>query len=162
MAAMKPSPAARPSLVPPEPNDKLAALERHWRAMHPPAGLPGRQHFDPIDVPSLLPWILLVDVAREPLRFRYRVIGTAHVDTLGYNPTGRWFDEAHPDFHQTTVCREFTEVATRGEPTYYRGPLTFVATKGFLEIERLVLPLARNGRIVDMLLAIVVHQPVQR
>lgn len=143
-------------------DSRLVALKRYWQAIHPPNGLPGRQHFDPLAVPSLLPWLILVDVARDPLRFRYRLIGTAHVDSLGFNPTGRWFDEAHPNFGETSACREFVAVVERGEPAYYRGPLTFVTTKAYLEIERLTLPLARDGKTIDMLLCIAVHKPAQR
>lgn len=146
----------------PDCDPRLAALERYWRQIHPPAGLPGRQHFDPLDVPSLLPYLILIDVARAPLRLRYRLLGTAHVDSLGYNPTGRWLDEAHADFADTTACREFSAVAERGVRTYYRGPLTFVSTREFLEIERLTLPLARDGSTIDMLLCIAVHKPVQQ
>lgn len=141
---------------------RLVALHGYWRKIHPPAGLPGRQHFDPLDLPSLLPWLILMDVTRDPFRLRYRVIGTMHVESLGFNPTGRWLDEAHADFAETTAAREFTVVAERGEHTYYRGPLTFVSTKEFLEIERLTLPLARDGNTVDMLLCIVVHKPARR
>ncbi len=146
----------------PECDAKLVALERYWRKIHPPTGLPGRQHFDPLEVASLLPWLILIDVTRAPLRLRYRLLGTAHVDSLGFDPTGRWLDEAHANFADTTAGREFTAVAERGIRTYYRGPLTFVSTREFLEIERLTLPLARDGSTIDMLLCIAVHKRVRR
>ena len=35
---------------------RVARLYRYWLSIHPPGGgLPGRQHFDPVDVPELLP-----------------------------------------------------------------------------------------------------------
>src|SRR5690348_8213244 len=41
---------------------RLRELYEYWRSRHPAEGvLPGRQHFDPVDVPKLLPWIWLVD-----------------------------------------------------------------------------------------------------
>ena len=54
----------------------------------PPGRLPGRQHIDPVDFPTLLPFVNLVDVEREQgegeqgardagrMRFRYRLVGT--------------------------------------------------------------------------------------
>lgn len=143
-------------------DSRLVALKHYWQTIHPATGLPGRQHFDPLDVPRLLPWLVLADVTREPLRFRYRLIGTVHVDSLGFNPTGRWFDEVHPNFAETSACREFVAIVERGEPVHYRGPLTFVTTKDYLEIERLTVPLARDGKTVDMLLSIIVHLPARR
>jgi hypothetical protein len=34
----------------------------YWRHIAPPVGLPGRRELEPIDIPRLLPWILLLDV----------------------------------------------------------------------------------------------------
>ena len=39
-------------------------------------------------------WML--DVHRDPLRYRYRLCGTEMVRSLGREVTGIWLDEAHP------------------------------------------------------------------
>jgi len=41
----------------------VKSLYSYWRAISPPGRLPGRQHFDPLDVPRLLPniWQIGVD-----------------------------------------------------------------------------------------------------
>ncbi len=61
-----------------EPHPKVLHLIEHWRSLAPgPDLLPGRQHFDPMRVPSLLPNIWLLDVIPgTPRRFRYRLLGT--------------------------------------------------------------------------------------
>lgn len=47
-------------------------LYEYWHSKRPSdAALPGRQHVDPLEIPSLLPHLFLIDVVREPLRFRY-------------------------------------------------------------------------------------------
>src|SRR5260370_24175935 len=83
-------PAAWPS--------KLKRLYDYWLSIHPHAGLPGRQHFDPTAIPDLLPYIFMVDIERNPLRFKYRLVGTEYVRMIGRDLTGRYLDEAHPGF----------------------------------------------------------------
>ena len=53
-------------------------LFAYWRSLFPEDGLPGRQHFDPVDVPHLLRMLFLVDIVRggKKIRFRYRLLGT--------------------------------------------------------------------------------------
>lgn len=139
---------------------RLQALHRYWRSIRPAAGgLPGRKHFDPLDVPKILPWLWLIDVQSAPLRFRYRLIGTVHVDIEGRNRTGQWLDEAHPKFGNSAAHGQFVAVAERAQVAFYRGPPTYVVQKDYLSIERLIMPLAANGRDVDMLLAITVLDP---
>jgi hypothetical protein len=138
-------------------DERLQRLHGYWRSIRPPAALlPGRKHFDPLDVPSLLPWLWLLDVQRSPLRFRYRLVGTVHVDVEGRNRTGQWLDEAHPSFPDSNAHEQYVAAVTRHEIAFYRGPPTYVVRKDYLSLERLVLPLAANGSDVDMLLAITV------
>jgi len=139
---------------------RLANLHRYWLSIHPgPYTLPGRQHFDPIAVPKLLPWIWLADVHRNPLRFKYRLVGTVHGEAGGRDLTGQWLDEGHPGFAMSSACSHFTSAADAHEIGYYRGPPDYVIKKDYVLIERLILPLARNGKDVDILLGITVLYP---
>ena len=63
--------------LPASAHPKVSALYEYWKSITPdPGRLPGRQHLDPADIPTLLPNIWLLDVLEAPLRFRYRLIGT--------------------------------------------------------------------------------------
>ena len=147
------------NLPPPTADARVRHLYDHWIGLHPAPGLlPGRQHFDPVALPvALLPFLWLADVQRAPLRFRYRLLGTEHVRVLGRDHTGRWIDEAHPDFLGSTAYAQFVAAAERGEPGYRRGHTLIIMPEDYRSMERLILPLARNGRDVDMLLAISVY-----
>jgi hypothetical protein len=153
---------ARPG--PPLPTDceeRLRRLYDYWSACRPSGqALPGRQHIDPCAVPDLLAWIWLLDVARHPLRFRYRLLGTEQVDAMKRDITGRFLDEVHPSFRSSDSYPQYVAAAEHGAVGYRRGPPTFHISKDYLSIERLLLPLARNGSDVDMVLAITVyHRP---
>ena len=60
-----------------EDNDaRFKELFEYWDLVRPINRLPSRRHFDPVDIPALLPYLILLDVYRDPLRFTFRLIGT--------------------------------------------------------------------------------------
>jgi hypothetical protein len=123
-----------------------------------PASLPGRQHLDPIDIPHLLPLMRLVDVERAPLRFRYRLIGTHEAAIYGEH-TGRWVDEVFPAFKQPSPMRDdIVAAAEHGRPCYYRGAPRLGTVPEVEQVERIILPLARDGSEVDILLFLFVRK----
>jgi hypothetical protein len=139
---------------------RITELYHYWLSIRPrPTLLPGRKQFSPHAVPRLLRSIWLVDVRRDPLRFKYRLVGTEHVEAAKSDPTGRWYDEAHPRFTQSSAYAQFTAAAERAEIAFYRGPPVYVIDAKFRIIERLILPMAQDGRNVDMLLGITVLDP---
>ena len=127
----------------------------YWRSIHPQMGLPGRQHFDPIDIPHLLPSIRMLDVAGEPPRFRTRLMGTKMVASLGRDHTGQWLDEAFPDFHKSSAYLGLNAVVRTGHLNWRRGNPAMMHGKEFMVIERVYLPFARDGRNVDLILSYV-------
>jgi hypothetical protein len=135
---------------------RLQALYRYWCRIHPAEGkLPGRQHLDPADIPEYLPQLWLLDVQREPIRLRYRLVGTRIVEMAGRELTGLWLDEVHPHVAQDARAFErFQRVVTTGRPDHRRGrPALFLAHQAdFTEIENTFFPFARDGRTVDMIM----------
>jgi hypothetical protein len=138
---------------------RLRRVYDYWVSIHPcGGGLPGRQHLDPVALPDLLPWLWMVDVERQPLRFKYRLLGTEQVKAMEGNFTGRWIDEVHPKFLGSIAYPQYVAAAERAEIGYIKGPPSFHTAKTYIGMERLLLPLARDGRCVDMLLAITTYQ----
>lgn len=57
-------------------------LYEYWAARAADRRAPSRSDIDPLDLPgAMLPHLLLIDVERDPLEFRYRLAGTA-ADTI--------------------------------------------------------------------------------
>jgi hypothetical protein len=131
---------------------KVKAILDYWLSIHPEHGLPGRQHFDPRDIPELLSNVWLIDVMQDPLRFRFRLFGTRIVEYAGEDNTGKWVDEQWPDFDADI----FEALIETRQPSWSRGPSLFRPEKDYYELERVRLPLAQDGETVDMILALTV------
>ncbi len=109
-----------------------------------------------MDLPQLLPNLWLLDVERQPLRFRYRLVGTKLGQFFGYAITGRYLGEAtQPHFTQQHLQHYATVVEQRIHH-YRRGPPAFAADRAHLVVERILVPLAADGTSVDMILALTV------
>jgi len=112
----------------------------------------GRKDIDPLDFPWALGLVCLLDVERYPLTFRYRLDGTTIVERYGADLTGCTIDAVKPEFHAALLRKHFAEVAESGRPALYRISLRYGGqARTYL---RLALPLARDGKTVDMIMTI--------
>jgi hypothetical protein len=136
---------------------KLQRILAYWQQIHPPQGLPGRRHVDPIAIADVLPGVWLLDVQREPFRLRYRLVGTRIVEAIGREVTGQWLDEAHPHLANDSVyIGRYRKVVETAEPSRRRGTAKIWLHDDYREIENVVLPLASDGKNVDMLMVLTV------
>ncbi|MEN8197897.1 MAG: PAS domain-containing protein, partial [Pseudomonadota bacterium] len=74
---------------------RVQRFHAYWRAKCSDGRLPGRADIDPLDIPDLLPGIVLMDVAREKkrLRFRVRLAGTMVCNVHRRDITGEWVED---------------------------------------------------------------------
>ncbi|NQW11081.1 MAG: PAS domain-containing protein [Alphaproteobacteria bacterium] len=135
------------------------AAYAYWLSLRARAqSLPARSHIDPADIPRLLPWINLIEVHREAsgLRYRHRLVGTGIVDMRQRDGTGRWFDDLYDQATIRKLRGTLDPVVADGHPRILRGNLG-ITGKGFLDYQSLLLPLAEDGRRVDMLMGVSVY-----
>lgn len=129
----------------------------YYRSILPADRLPGRRHFDPLDIPMLLPNVWLIDVLRDDeMRFRYRLMGTRIAATLNVEATGRYLDEVHPDFAASPVRTALLDVVETRRPSFRAGRPLAWPRDTLQSLERLYLPLADDGAVVDMILGFTV------
>lgn len=126
----------------------------YWRSKAPPGLLPGRQHLDPLEIPEMLPSIALYDVVRdgERMRIRFRLVGSNLVERYGRDATGMWFDDAFEGKIRDEQIEHYCSIARRAEPSFTRNILP-IKGKEHIDYDRLILPLASDGELVDMLVA---------
>ncbi len=147
--------------LPPEASEaEFRDLLAYWQSKLLPGGvLPGRQHFDPTELPARhLSQLLLLDVVRNPARtpprrFRFRVAGTAFSTIAGRDVTGLYYDQVGASERLGPALKAMNLVVERRAPVFLASRLTIPAQEYHL-VKRLGLPLAQDGRTVDMILAI--------
>ena len=125
----------------------------YWQRIHPADGLPGRQHIEPSDIAALLQHVLLVEFHRDSRRFRYRLLGSQIDSAIGKSLAGQWLDEAYADDpNGAQLLASYHQVVDTGGPVWRRGAPRIVLGTECETIELLRLPLAADGRTVDMVL----------
>ena len=132
-------------------HEKIREMVAYWQSIHPDEGLPGRQHFDPVDIPRLLRNLRLLDVEGRPPRFKTRLMGTVLLDFFGAEHTGHYFDDLYPKFEQSKTYQNLFDVVATGRPNWRRGNPGLVYEKDFVTVERVFLPFAEDGSTVDMI-----------
>jgi hypothetical protein len=132
-------------------SDRLREVYGYWRSKIAGGRLPARTAIDPLDIPKLLPFIFLVDVEHDPLRFRFRLVGTQICTWAGRDMTGLYTDEPRYGERGPDVSQEYGEVVSRRLPVY-REQKAKRPERDFMFYQKLVLPLSTDGERVDMLL----------
>ncbi len=166
-----PDPAADRLALPPgaDCDPAFARLHAYWRAKCRPDGsgawrLPARNDIDPLDIPrDLLPGIVLLGLEMQDgrRRFRLRLFGSDLEAMTGSNETGRYYDEVtdQPGLYDQIDALLGTLIAER-RPIFLAAP-SGADGRGFLWFGRLALPLASDGRQVDMILGLVRPLPAR-
>ena len=87
---------------------RLKRLLGYWRAARQGRAMPARRDLDPLDFWYVVGHVMLIDVLREPLRFRFRLHGSEITQRVHYDLTGKLLDEI-PDAeyrrHAIERCR---------------------------------------------------------
>jgi PAS domain-containing protein len=109
-----------------EHHPRFKRLANYLSSKAPPAGLPGRQHIDPLEIPDLLPHLMLIDVVPaqfEPARYHIRLVGTEVVDG-----TGRYVEEVlTAEQGRAEIICGYDEIVRTRQPEHRSG---VVATHG--------------------------------
>ncbi|MFC7049417.1 PAS domain-containing protein [Emcibacter nanhaiensis] len=130
------------------PQEELKELFLHWQKIKGDKLMPARKDFNPADVPTLLPNILLADVEQAPRRYRFRLIGTAVTRAMSRDSTGKYLDEVPG----TTAMEErWNWLVENRKPYLYEGDLVW-SEKSFLGYYALGLPFSEDGTNVSLLM----------
>jgi hypothetical protein len=133
-------------------SQEMNEIHAYWLAKRGQRRMPSRWDIEPTEIPRLLRNLMLVDVFYNPIRFRYRLIGTNVVDATGENRTGKCFDSVDFFAANPIVREQYATVVSTGEPVHSLEPFYRLDTRREYEVERLLLPLSSDGVTVDMIL----------
>ena len=127
----------------------LDELQWYWDHKRGTRDMPARTDLDPVEMRKWLPNTLLVDIQHDPQRMRYRLIGTALVDALGQDLTGRYIDEM-PFWYRKFAEPAYTDVLAHRAPHYRR--INTIESFWIVKYDRLLLPLSSDGSRIDMVM----------
>lgn len=133
------------------PDDKLQRLFAYWQTLGRDGRIPSRRDIDPVEIPDLLPNIFLLDVVGDAEDFVFRLAGTLVEDAFSMPLRGKSITEIQRLAGTDVPVAHHIEVARGGGPRYREGKMR-VAGREHWKIQRLLLPLASDGRAVDVLM----------
>ncbi|MEH6526725.1 MAG: PAS domain-containing protein [Sneathiella sp.] len=126
----------------------------YWQQAKRDNLLPSRNDFDLAALASILPNIVLLDVIKNPLDFKYRVIGNEAMQNFTKNYTGVAMSEIPGKGPESAVFSSLKTVVQSKEPCSqhipYVGP-----NHDFKKISSLALPLAKDHVNVDKIMIVV-------
>lgn len=141
----------------------------YFRKLHPQDRLPGRDAFDPIELPRLLPDIVLTRVVPGAApdmkhRFLVKVAGERVVKSVDRPMIGRHLDEFITEGDQSVrfPVADRQQVVETGCLVFRRGKPRLKFRLDFSSIEVCHFPLAGDGRTVDHIISIIIYEALDR
>lgn len=127
----------------------------YWLCKKADRPFPARCDFDPlIEQPLLARYLALMEVRREPLDFRYRLIGSAVRGHMFADWTGRWMSEIPVQRAPNPVWQHAVWVSEQKAPRFY-CPTNVGPHKESRVIEVALLPLGPDSGNVTMMMAFI-------
>jgi hypothetical protein len=126
-------------------------LFSYWASRRQEGRLPGRANIHPDHFKRHLPTVSLIDVLTSPRDYRLRLAGTGLYGVYGREITGRGLDEVYNSAAADYWRAELDKVVEDRRPGVGVHNLSWRGAP-HLSILWLRLPLASNGRDVDMIL----------
>lgn len=122
----------------------------YWHMRRGARAMPARSDLDPMELAKILSKVMLVDVLPEAPHFRYRVFGTTIADWMKFDATGQTLDAIKPENYRKMLFATYMECVGARTPIAHR---VLWDTKDVPHrYKRLMMPLATDGKRVDMLL----------
>lgn len=142
---------------------RLEQAYLYWRDKAAGRAMPSRGDIDPIEIPKLLPDVMLVE-RHDDGRYRYRLIGTENTRAHGVNATGRFLDEVLPGPDYSAHVLALYDECVETRRALYSECLFFSPARR--EPERhtkvLFMPLSPDGETVNMIFVVQVFLYIDR
>jgi len=133
---------------------RLRKLFEYWQGLRQGDALPSRRDIDPTQFRFVLGNVFLVEIEREPTQFRYRLFGVNLARRAGYELTGRTVEDIPAADMRDYLRGRYEAILADPAPMVDRSERVLMGARRF---ELLLLPLAADGRTIDMLLGALLY-----
>ena len=143
--------------------DQIQSILDYWdgKRLRLNGNLPARSDIDPVEIASqdavALRHVWLLDVCREPLRFRYRLIGTALDEANVKARVGDYLDQFEDPTAEESFHQELCRILDGTHFGYRLGAPRLPHRAEVRTCERVTLPLADSVSGVNMFLSATVY-----
>ncbi len=133
-------------------SEVLRDLHAYWDRKRTGRDMPSRSDIDPLDIPRILPNLILFDIEPGSRRLKVRLVGTAIVELYGADYTGRYLDEIDFGDRREQILQDYAVALEQRCPSV-SNHLFWNLRGTHIGVERLILPLSDDQKDVNMLLA---------
>lgn len=138
-------------------SEKLRRFHQLWVDLKGAGDLPSRADVSPEQLGFLLGRVTIVDVLRDPLNFRYKLIGTKIEEAGRHGDQGKTVDQIEPVAYRMMVTAAYREVVEGRAPVCHR--INYKHHQSQVTLERVILPFRLAGSDVEVLLEASDWQP---
>jgi hypothetical protein len=131
-------------------------LFAYWSEKCAERMMPSRADIDAADLRYAMGDLTLIEVERDPLRFRVRLEGTNAVARSRVDMTGRYVDQFPMAEYRAQLVESYTSVVRERRPAWAKRSITLDNRPYSYEV--LWLPLSQDGETVNMILVYVVYR----
>lgn len=122
----------------------------YWDRARGARSMPARAEIEPRAIVRILPNLMLLDVLREPLDFRYRLVGTRIDHYAADRYTGKRMSEVPHQRPPSQFWSECRFVVEHARPTFNRTPYVG-AHRDFLSVVNLICPLGEDDNVTTLM-----------
>ncbi len=133
--------------LPESADTKLTRMLDYWRSLATEGKFPTRNAIDPLSIPQLLPYILLLDVENDD--FRFRLVGEAINARYGGQIKGYSLTELLDGQILAETLDEHIRCVGSTAPVFTRNTISTIDSDDRKLYQRLILPLSDNGTDVQ-------------
>lgn len=147
----------------PSPYPPIRSFFQYWAARRGDRRCPDKAEIDPVDIPSLVPDLILYDAPDVTGSFRYRLAGARATRILGREARGMTHRELHAGGSDPAVSREVARAErefawiARDLRGAFRATRLLLPHREHIRIARLTLPLSDEGGSASYLVAIMIE-----
>lgn len=125
----------------------------YWDSNRAGRRMPARRDIEPTGILDLLPYVVFIDVEREPLEFRCRLVGTAIAARFGHDHTGVRFGAPSQQGQGSEVWSAALRILEEKRPIVSHIP--HVGFNRWIQNYRDVsMPLSENNDVVNMIFGV--------
>jgi hypothetical protein len=128
----------------------LRRLYDYWESRRAGRRYPARADIDPIEFSFALGNVTLIEVLYDPLRFKFRLMGSLMAQRVGRDLTGQMVDDLPNPGYRDLLLAAYRKAIETGQPNTAMYEQIIEGRPRQFEVLRL--PLAQDGEKINMLL----------